>query len=48
MMAVAVVVWAGFTALCCMLCIPALLRVLTGKLAHADHALRRLRRRHSA
>lgn len=48
MVAIAVLVWAGFTAVCCMLCIPLLLRALTQKLAHADHALRRLRRRHSA
>lgn len=48
MVAIAVVVWAGFTALCCLLCIPLLLRTLTTKLAHADDALRRLRRRHTA
>jgi hypothetical protein len=48
MVAIAVVVWAGFTALICMLCIPLLLRALTLKLAHADDVLRRLRRRHTA
>jgi len=48
MVAIAVVVWAGFTALCCMLCIPSLLRALALKLAHADHARRRLRRWHNA
>jgi hypothetical protein len=44
MVAIAVVVWAGFAALCCMLCIPPLLRTLGVRVAQAEGALRRMRR----
>jgi hypothetical protein len=46
MVAIALIVWAGFAALCCIFCLPLLLVTLTVKLAHAETALlRRLRRR---
>jgi hypothetical protein len=46
MVAIALIVWAGFAALCCIFCLPLLLVTLTVKLAHAEPALlRRLRRR---
>jgi hypothetical protein len=48
MVAIALVVWAGFAALCCIFCLPLLIVSLTMKVAHAESALlRRLRRRHT-
>ncbi|HTC14990.1 MAG TPA: hypothetical protein VK695_04220 [Steroidobacteraceae bacterium] len=48
MVAIAVIVWAGFAALCCIFCLPLLIVSLTMKVAHADTALmRRLRRQRS-
>jgi hypothetical protein len=49
MVAIALVVWAGFAALCCIFCLPLLLVTLTVKVVHAEAVLmRRLRRKNSA